>query len=342
MADLNKMIKLSPHEIELLDKINGLLQSDENIESEIAAIKTELEGMGSKIIISDTEPENPSEDMIWIDTSEGFDIDKVYLRVSGGTMTGRLIATNGIDLATASGSPTGIAFYSESDPTQIYLANASDPTSTKGVGGDLISPLGINVTKWAIRTVVKAEEGYGWTWEAITDDSKAPAIVAELSAIGGNFRTAGTISGSQVFNANANDYAEFFPRKDKEDTEVGDIIALDINEKEEVYRKATDEDRCIVGVHSECFGHIIGGEEPTEGHDFFSHNIKTHIPVALAGRCPVKVAGKVRKGDAIVPSNIPGVGRAMYITDKDIRKVIGYLVEADDKVDIRLLKIKIK
>ena len=341
MADL-KHIVLSPHQIELLDKINELVNSKNNITSEIEILKVELEKLGSGVIVSATEPENPEEGLIWVDISEGVDFEKTYLKVSGGTMIGPLVAGSGVNLSRGNNSATGIKLISDSDPSQIYIADATN-TGKDGMSGNLTAPKGLNVTTMATRQVMKPSEGSGWTWESLSDGETTPTIVAELSATSGNFRTVGTITGSVVYNANANDYAEFFPRRDKETTEVGDIIALATNEDEEVYKKATDEDKCIVGVHSECFGHIVGGEEPPLADiNFFQYNIDNYIPVALAGRCPVKVVGKVKKGDAIVPSNIPGVGRAMYVTDKDISKIIGYLVEADDKVEVRLLKVKLK
>lgn len=345
MADYSKMIKLSPHELELLDKINDLFRSEQDITSEIDAIKTELANSGSKIVISDTEPENPTEDMIWIDTSSGFNIEKAYLMTNGtNNMTGTLNAPLGINLGRGGSSSTGIKFYSKDDNTQIYMADASN-SGNDGVNGDITSPLGLNVTKWAMRSLVKSEDGYGWTWETIEGESKAPAIVAELSAIGGNFRTAGTISGSQVFTANSNDYAEFFPRLENVETEAGDIIALAAEEKGEYYRKAVNGDICVVGVHSGSFGHIVGGENPTNGQNFVDYNIEKYIPVGLAGRCSVKIIGPAIKGMAVVPSIIPGVGRR-YDEDKDkVSDIVGYLVEDDkikDKVSIRLLKMKIK
>lgn len=343
MADYNKMIKLSPHELELLDKINELFKSEADITSEIDAIKTELQNSGSKIVISDTEPENPTEDMIWIDTSSGFDIEKTYLLLNGtNNMTGALNASAGINLGRGGSTKTGIKFYSKDDATQIYMADASN-TGSDGVSGDITSPLGINVTKWAMRSMVRAEDGCGWTWETMAEEASAPVIVAELSAIGGNFRTAGTISGSQVFTANSNDYAEFFPRM--EDTEAGDIIALATEVDGEYYRKAVETDICVVGVHSESFGHIVGGELPENGEDFVSYNIDKYIPVGLAGRCPVKIIGPSYKGMPIVPSKIPGVGRKFEQGRDNESSIIGYLVESDkitDKVRIRKLKMKIK
>lgn len=123
----------------------------------------------------------------------------------------------------------------------------------------------------------------------------------------GNLFSKGTINGSKVYNAVWNDYAEFFERG--EETEVGDIIALDENSDEERYIKATSESKVIVGVHSDTFAHLIGGENPTNGEDFYEYNIKKFIPVGLAGRVKVKVIGPIKKGDLITISPFDaGVG----------------------------------
>ena len=177
----------------------------------------------------------------------------------------------------------------------------------------------------------------------VTLNPSTGTISASAISTTGNITATGDITGARVFNAVWNDYAEFFPRG--ENTEEGDIIMLDLNSDEEKYIKAVKNNKNefirVVGVHSESFGHIIGGEIPDDNTDIYSFNIKNYIPVALAGRVPCKVIGKVYKGANIVPSKIPGVGK---IFDPEINTeddIIGYLVESDNNEDIRLLKIKI-
>lgn len=151
--------------------------------------------------------------------------------------------------------------------------------------------------------------------------------------------TADTVRANRVYNAVWNDYAELFPRG--EETEPGDVIALDLNTIDERYVKAVGVNP-PVGVHSEEFGILIGGEQPPKGKTALEHNIKNYIPVALAGRVHVKFVGPSCKGCWVVPSDIPGVAR-QYDTKIDSRdRVIGMLVEEDDKKDIRKLKIKLK
>ena len=143
----------------------------------------------------------------------------------------------------------------------------------------------------------------------------------------------GNLTASKVYNAVWNDYAELFERGEK--TEAGDIIALDISSTKEQYIKADSSSKRVIGVHSDTYGHLIGGEKL----DNYEDNFKNFIPIGLAGRVNVKVKGKVQLGDYIVPSDEKGIGR-VYNKDIDNRDmIIGYLVEADDREDIRRLKM---
>lgn len=134
-------------------------------------------------------------------------------------------------------------------------------------------------------------------------------------------------------------YAEFFPRG--ESTEPGDIIALDTSNNTEKYIKATNSSSVPVGVHSDEFAMVIGGDDC--GDDFVSTNLTNYIPVALCGRVYVKVVGRINVGDYIIPSSIPGVGVGMSkMTFDSFGKIIGQVVEADDKEEIRKVRIVVR
>ena len=56
------------------------------------------------------------------------------------------------------------------------------------------------------------------------------------------------------------------------------------------------------------------------------------LPVALAGRVPVNVIGKIKKGDRLVSSDVPGLAWALGEDDVyDARAIIGRSLE--DKLD---------
>lgn len=130
--------------------------------------------------------------------------------------------------------------------------------------------------------------------------------VSSGATIAGNVKANGTMTATKVFNAVYNDYAEYFDRGGE--TEAGEIIALDMKSEGEKYVRATDKSLVVVGVQSDCYAQIIGGDAVND-EDFETHNIKKYIPVALTGRVDVKVKGTVWRGDFIVPSAIPGVGK---------------------------------
>ena len=165
------------------------------------------------------------------------------------------------------------------------------------------------------------------------------AISAPSISSSGNITATGNITGAKVYGAVFNDYAEFFPRG--EETEAGDLIALDLGSEEEKYVKASKENPIIVGVHSNEYAHLIGGEIPPEGEDFVNYNIDKYIPVGLMGRCHVKVIGSVKKGDLITISNIPGIGQA--VKERNINEtVIGYAVESKLDENIKLVKVVLR
>lgn len=151
-----------------------------------------------------------------------------------------------------------------------------------------------------------------------------------------NIRADGSITGFQVFGSVFNDYAEFFPRSGY--TEPGDIIALDMDSEKEAYKRASAGDKLLIGVHSNQFSHLIGGENPPEGRSFVEYNINKYIPVGLAGRVKVKVLAPIEKGDKITISAVPGVGKRAEYGDQ----VIGYALENyDDDLNIGMVNMKI-
>lgn len=147
----------------------------------------------------------------------------------------------------------------------------------------------------------------------------------------------GVLAASRVVNAQYNDYAEFFERG--EETEAGDIIALDLSSDEERYVKATPKNRVIVGIHSDEYAHIIGGEKGKT----LEENLKNFIPVALAGRVHVKVSGVVYKGDRIVISNgMPGIGIALTNNSTSNKQVIGIALENKYNLGIGKIRLLLK
>lgn len=147
--------------------------------------------------------------------------------------------------------------------------------------------------------------------------------------------TAGVITGNKVYNAVWNDYAEAFEKKEETFAEAGDIIGL-AEGKEEWYEPATNKNAVVVGVYSDTYGHLIGGE-PT-GVSGEMCDMSKYVPVGLAGRVYVKVQGNICKGDYICTSDIAGIGKKYESGIDKSSHIVG--ISLEDKTDNVVSKIK--
>ena len=150
-----------------------------------------------------------------------------------------------------------------------------------------------------------------------------------------------TFSASKVYNAVWNDYAELFERGSK--TEPGDIVMLDIDSDKEQYCIAKRNSGPVIGVHSDTYAQLIGGEKVPDGQDtdHYVYNAPRFIPIGLAGRVKVKVTGNVKKGQRLCLSETPGVARSA-INGFDDSYMIGIALEDHVGSDIDRIKMFIK
>lgn len=149
------------------------------------------------------------------------------------------------------------------------------------------------------------------------------------------------ITGQRIYGSYWSDYAEFFLKG--EETNPGDLIMLNPHSDTEEYVAHTGEqDIPVIGVHSDEFGHIIGGEDPIDKQDFLDYNLDRNIPVALAGRVHVSFVGKAKRNNYVVPSDVKGCAKLYDATKDNPLQIIGILVEDDDRTDKRRLRIKLK
>lgn len=93
------------------------------------------------------------------------------------------------------------------------------------------------------------------------------------------------------------DLAEMY--KSDCELEPGDVVIL--GGHEEITKCTEEHSLDVFGVVSSLPG-VILNSELNSGEDY---------PVAMVGRTPVKVFGKVKKGDRLVASDIPGVAKAI-------------------------------
>lgn len=149
------------------------------------------------------------------------------------------------------------------------------------------------------------------------------------------------ITGQRIYGSYWSDYAEFFPKG--EETNPGDLIMLNpYSDTEEYVAHTGEQDIPVIGVHSDEFGHIIGGEDPIDKQNFLDYNLDRNIPVALAGRVHVSFVGKAERNNYVVPSNVKGCAKLYDATKDNPLQIIGILVEDDDRTDKRRLRIKLK
>lgn len=137
--------------------------------------------------------------------------------------------------------------------------------------------------------------------------SGAKTFSANLAAssnltVGGNITATGTITGSKVYNAVWNDYAEWFEKDNEEEIFTpGEICIWTGNG---VTKSTKANDKAVVGIVSDSYGHILGGENLKD----MEENNKKFVPIGLKGRVKCKVTGPVEIGDLIVTSDITGIG----------------------------------
>ena len=292
----------------------------------------------------------------WLDEIQNSDALKGYLATSGGTMTGAITFDySSSDSVVGEVKALPLSYYSKStsgtfhSDNPIYLIPTSETTDT-GTGfafggrGCTMLGSGESISNY-VKTLTldgSTENIYITSDQAIKFVTGCNAIASRTEStldaagnltIAGNITTTGIIDGGKVYNAVFNDYAEFFEKG--EETEVGDIIAMDMSSDDERYIKATSASH-IVGVHSDTYGHILGGDVSIEESE------KTHIPVGLVGRVKTKIVGEIEKGDLVVLSDIPGVGRKYDSKIDDKFDVIGFAIEGNSSKDIKLVKIKLR
>jgi hypothetical protein len=141
----------------------------------------------------------------------------------------------------------------------------------------------------------------------------------------------GYLYATRVYNAVFNDYAEYFEKKGE--LEPGDVVMLDTSENKEVYIK-TDQaySPLVVGVVSDSYGMCLGGN----GDEFDEENFS---PIGLSGRVSVKCIGKIKKGDLLVSSAIPGV--AMTMKEMIPGSIIGKALEDKNSETIERVRMLI-
>jgi hypothetical protein len=206
-----------------------------------------------------------------------------------------------------------ITFDSDTD-TGFYKATDKIVFSGDGVNrlaftktGNLQTAAAVNLLAFDDSTLMRLRTGSLLASDVAADDSLIPVNGIYSK---GNVRTGGQFIGT----ATSSLYADLAERYEADaEYPVGTIVRIG-GEKEITIANGFK----AFGIISSNPGFKMNSEAGSD---------QTHPYVALAGRVPCKVIGKVEKGDAISLSTIPGVGIATQFGDG---VVIGRALENKD------------
>lgn len=234
--------------------------------------------------------------------------------------------TNGVSKLVARGDHTHDGRY-------IYTKDATaDPDQTQTIGTNLKVEGYQEVD--GDQTVQGDEVVHG---HLMANDGAS--IEGDTSISGGNLAVAGNITGSKVYNAVWNDYADFLPKSKDSEYEPGDLISKKRGVNEYVPSSHTEGNAdLVVGVFSDTYGVLLGGDRGKSEKE----NKENYIPVAVAGNVYAKVVGKVKEGDFIGVSSIPGVGVSVSKFDQRfIGTIVGKSLQDKNSEGIERILIQV-
>lgn len=198
------------------------------------------------------------------------------------------------------------------DSTGFIQRNVNQTTSgTLGVLNDSGLTVGVDqdarlsVSGAGVVTLANQTSGQNMTFSVNVGGVPTTA----LTIFGAN----GTVAGNQV-NANYADVAERFAADEM--LEPGTVVEL--GGSEEITKVTGDLSDNVFGVISTRAAYLMNSN---------AGNDKTHPPVAMTGRVPVKVVGKVNKGDRLVSAG-NGLARAAQPGEATAFNVIGRSLES--------------
>ena len=109
-----------------------------------------------------------------------------------------------------------------------------------------------------------------------------------------------------------------------QDYEAGTVVKL--GGSAEVTATTSFNDQAVFGVVSTNKAYLMNSE--AEG-----------VPVALTGRVPCKVEGRIKKGERLVSGSKPGYAKALGNNDYDMRSIIGRALSDKDTFDDGVVEV---
>lgn len=135
----------------------------------------------------------------------------------------------------------------------------------------------------------------------------------------------------RVWCAVYNDYAEWYLKSPDQVLEPGDVVVklrgTPYYGKSESYK-----DPLVVGVVSDSYGMIVGGDELLHSED----NLGKYIPVGISGRVRVKVSGNVHEGDLLYSCSD---GKATSSLTTSVGRILGKALSDPDSEGKVLMQI---
>jgi len=194
-------------------------------------------------------------------------------------------------------------------------ATASKVVVRTGTGG--INSVGLDAGSGTIETSGTVRGG------TLTDGTlsiNSGSITSGVNATFSGTVSATTFSGTAT-QAQYADLAEVY----KADAEYEPGTVVKLGGEFEITQTESHNDVDVFGVISTNPAYLMNKD--AEG-----------LPVALQGRVPVKVLGKVKKGDRLCSSDEPGVAWVVSENEYDVRAVIGRSLEDKDNGDFGVVE----
>ena len=165
-------------------------------------------------------------------------------------------------------------------------------------------------------------------------DTNAPlyldggAVIEKKLYVGENITTSANVIGNYfegtATSAQYADLAEIY--SSDADYEPGTVVKL--GGKAEVTQTTSFNDPEVFGVVSTNPAYLMNSE--AEG-----------VAVALTGRVPVKVEGRIKKGERLVSGSKPGFAKALMKNEYDMRCIIGRALEDKETFDDDIVEVVI-
>lgn len=143
----------------------------------------------------------------------------------------------------------------------------------------------------------------------------------------GNIEADGTIRGSMVYNAVWNDYAELFLKDDPSKDYTPGTVICKAKGKDTYEASNYSNRRLVVGVVSDSYGHLLGGDKDKT----LEENLQLYTPIAIGGRVYVKVDphSTIEEGDLLSVSE-RCEGRVSNYAYPESGTIVGKALESCD------------